>query len=71
MLAMVAGLCDLSGRGEAITMCNTLGNTDELNLMKTHQVNKRSHWFLFSGPFLFKQRYRYSRVLARLSRLPY
>jgi transposase len=35
---------------------------NELNLLTVPQVEKRSRWFLFSGPFLLlKQRYRLSR----------
>lgn len=41
---------------------------DELNLLRVPEVNKRSRWFLFSGPFLLlKQRHRLDkRILKRI-----
>ena len=41
---------------------------DDLNLLRVPEVNKRSRWFLFSGPFLLlKQRYRLDRrILKRI-----
>lgn len=39
---------------------------DELNLLKVPVVNKRSRWYLFSGPFLLlKHRYRLERRLLK------
>lgn len=41
---------------------------DETNLLRIPEVNKRSRWYLFSGPFLLlKQRYRLEkRILKRI-----
>jgi len=41
---------------------------DELNLLRIPEVNRRSRWYLFSGPFLLlKQRYRLDkRILKRI-----
>jgi hypothetical protein len=39
---------------------------DDLNLLTIPKVDKRSRWYLFSGPFLLlKQRYRLSRYLLK------
>jgi len=39
---------------------------NELNLLKIPEVDKRSRWFLFSGPFLLlKQRYRFKKSILK------
>jgi hypothetical protein len=64
MLAMVILAYSISlVVGEAIRDVQYAQVTpNEINLLSIPEVNKRSQWYLFSGPFLFlKQRYRLER----------
>ncbi len=68
MLAMVMlayAICLVVGEGIRDVQYAQV-SPDELNLLKVPPVDKRSRWYLFSGPFLLlKQRFRLDRTVLR------